>query len=173
MLLIPALIVAVVFGLLGSSAALLAGFGWRGALGAYWLSGNIGLLATIMPRLLRTGPGETASGLASRAGRHRMLIALCWMMLGLGIIAWHGFVGHLQPRNPHGNEIGAVIGLQYQGSNTDYRYLWTASAPQFINAVVEMALRIPLWVMGALAYFAGLARLLVAAADRIETPGHG
>ncbi|WCR12332.1 hypothetical protein JHW45_08500 [Paracoccus stylophorae] len=102
MTLLPALLVAVLAGLLGALLTLLSGHGWVAALIVYWLSGNLGMVAMLVPLVLcrrRSGCDKPAANLPRLSARP-MVWAMCWIMLGLGLIFWQVFASADPPSAP-------------------------------------------------------------------------
>lgn len=168
MLIIPALIVAVLGGTLAAMICLIAGFGWLTALAAYWLAGNVLLMATLIPQLLMRRCVEQfrTDGLRVMRPMARLLISVGWITLGLSMIFWQA-VHSDGPiiRAPHAHDLGAVLGLGEPGA-TPQRYLSGWSAPGAVKTTADHILRLDLWVAGLAAYLFGLLRLLATAIER-------
>lgn len=174
MILVPALIVAVLFGAVGALLSLIAGYGIRTALVAYWLSANLGLLAIVMPRLLvHQIPSH---GSRRRRLAYRALWAFAWMCFGLAIIFWHEFHAHAEAAQAPAQarcDIGSLMGLHATGGGMGRHYFLGLHLPAVLDSVLDWLLRLPLWLPGVIAYFYGLTRFLLTAADRLSVPEKG
>lgn len=172
-LIVPALIVAVLGGLLAAIISGLAGYGWLSALVAYWLAGNLLLMAMLVPQLLfrrcapepqaETGPLETAGSLRPTI---RVLVSVGWITLGLAMVFWQTFHNdHALARTSHPHDLGAVLGM-HESPSASQRYLTGWDAPGAVLMPLDRLLRVDLWVAGLASYFIGLLRLVAAAAER-------
>lgn len=168
MILAPALIVAVIFGLVGAVACLIAGYGIRASLVAYWLSGNLGLMAIMMPSLLSLGP---SAGEADRVRKPRVVFralwAAAWISLGLALIAWHQFHPDLQGNTVVPHDVAAVFNIAPLG---DGLVIADDQDGKFMGAIMSVAAwlgQLPIWLLGLLAYLYGLTRFFLTAANRL------
>ena len=168
MLFVPALIVAVIFGLVGAVACLIAGYGIRASLVAYWLSGNLGLMATMMPSLLSLGP---SSGNAETVRKPRVVFpalwAVAWISLGLTLIAWQQFLPDLQGNTVVRHDVAAVFNIAPIGDGLS---IADDQGGKFTGAITSVAAwlgQLPIWLLGLLAYLYGLTRFFLTAANRL------
>lgn len=170
MKLIPAILVAVLTGVLGAFLTLVSGHGWGTALVVYWLSGNLGLMAMLVPTLLHmpaANHGDKLSG-APRLSAWPVLWATCWIMLGIAMIFWQAFDGSVEPSPTRGGELGTMVGLGHEPDGAAYHYQIANQLPDQLRFIADLLLRLPVWLLGLLVYLLGVTRLLSAAANRLQ-----
>ncbi|MBU3031017.1 hypothetical protein [Paracoccus marinaquae] len=166
----PALIVAVLSGTVAAAISLAAGAGWINALIAYWLGGNIGMMAVLVPLLMDisgTAPRprpRLGFGFASgRAFRAMSLVGA-----GLLLVFWQVFHGGTgSGEEVHIHDIGALLSLHGDGAN-GLRYLVATGLPEALSGMMDRLLRIDMWIPGLILYCYGLVRLLVRLMQQVD-----
>lgn len=165
MMIIPALIVAVIFGILGAAMTLVLGFGWRTALVAYWISGNLGVLAVLAPSLARAG-SDSPRPATKRLRYLRPAWPMAWIACGLLMIVWHEFQPHIAPSLLAPAEVSTLAAV-HDASGAAALDADTATARDgSLMALGTWLLQLPLWLMGLAVYLYGVSRLISASANR-------
>lgn len=165
MLILPALIVAIGCGTVGAALALVFGYGWVAALIAYWLAGNAGMLAVLLPRLFAPSDrGGSGPSLRESGGSALSCLAIT---LGLAMVFWQTFHVHhlIETDTAHSHQFGAMIGLG-RAHAEEMVYAVSRQLPDLVGTMVDQVLRLELWIMGLLLYFLGLLQAAVIAVHR-------
>lgn len=160
MIVVPALIVAVISGLFGAALTLILGFGWWPALLAYWISGSLGLMAVLTPRIYREAR-VGGVGAPGRSGRLFALRPVGWMLFGLLLIFWAEFHTSL-PYEPIGRDAVEAAAPLLQPPAGD-------GLPPLSG---EWAVRLAV-LLGIGAYIRGVSCLVGSAADLCALPQKG
>ncbi|MDB6177857.1 hypothetical protein PAF17_10120 [Paracoccus sp. Z330] len=164
MLIVPAMIVAIGCGTLAAILAFASGFGWKAALIGYWLAGNLGILAAVLPSLFSTSDnGDLEPSARDKFGS---LVSVAMISLGLAMIFLQNF--HI-PLLMHGDspsyQIGAVLNLAETHSD-GLVYAVSQGVPGLFAMTIDHVLRLELWVAGLLLYALGLAQAGLVLASR-------
>ncbi|SNT76447.1 hypothetical protein [Paracoccus seriniphilus] len=164
MLIVPAIIVAIACGSAAFGMALVTGFGLKAALIGYWLAGNLGMLATLLPRLFMASTDrEPVFQLRDRIG---FAVAGACIILGLVMIFWQTFhAPMLWAAELQSYEIGKVLGLN-EAHVDNHVYALSLGFPSALSRLVDHALRLELWVAGLLIYTLGLTQIGLVAMNR-------
>lgn len=169
MLIVPALIVAILCGSLAAVASLIAGYGWLNALVAYWVVGNLALMAFLIPRLLAK-PCEGCPFASEPSGRRpiaRVILAAGWVTLGLAMVFWQAFNSDAgMTRGPHTDSLGSMLGA-VSGD------LLAQGPPSAQRDDDGLLLRIDPWIIGVVLYIYGMLRLFSVTASATMRTGQG